>query len=342
VRKRGNTTQFAFAACIATLAMLAGSPPDAVATPPSVGGCQLFPPASAAPGEPSAAEQSAWNQDVSEAPVARNSAKLIDQIQRDGSHRLHPDFGSNPDYGIPYEVVPADQSPVKVTIGPNGYPDESDFGVGTTGSSTAPIPLDADVEAGSDHHAIVVQQGDCGLYEMYAATLNNAGSGWRAASTALFDLSQAPLTRPDGWTSADAAGLPILPGLVRYDEAVVGEIDHAIRVTFALTRRAYLHPATHYASSSCKRSRPAMGMRLRLRQGYFDDHVADYPAASQSRAVFVALRHYGMIVADNGSNWFITGETNPAWDDEDLDRLKSVPGRAFEVVKSAAHAQTPC
>ena len=325
------------------VALGAGALSGSVAATPVVGGCQVFPAFAGAATAPSAANQTAWNQDVSQAPVRSNSDAIIDRIQRDGGHLLPPDFGSNPDYGIPFDVAPQAQPEVDVLIGSDGYPEESDFGVGTPGPDSAPIPQNAGIEAGSDHHALIVHQGECGLYELYRAKdLNDAQHRWQADSTALFDLGAAGPLRPDGFTSADAAGLPIMPGLVRYQEAAAGAVEHAIRITFDATRRAYVHPATHFASSSCRSSRPAMGMRLRLRRAYFNSHLPDFPPGSQSRAVFVALRHYGALVADNGSNWFITGETNPNWDDEDLDRLKAVSGRGFEVVKSAAAVTTPC
>jgi hypothetical protein len=187
-----------------------------------------------------------------------------------------------------------------------------------------PIPLSAPVEAGSDRHVLALQQGTCLLYELFGAS---AGSrGWTAASGARFDLRSNGL-RPDGWTSADAAGLPILPGLVRYDEVAAGRITHAIRVTFSSTYAGYIHPATHFASSNTDPALPPMGLRLRLRA---DFDLTPYTGAA--RVILVAMQHYGLIVADNGSNWFFQGATDPRWDDNDLDQLKSVPGSAFEAV----------
>lgn len=316
--------------------LLPAGSPAAGSAPPEVGGCAVFPASTAPAGTRSAADQTAWNQDVSRAPVAKNSKRIVRQINRDGDNFLHPDFGSNPDYGIPYEVVEVTQPDVDVEIGPRGYPDESDFG-------PAPIPPKppARIEVGSDHHVLVVQKAECGLYELYRARYLG-DNRWQADSTAFFDLGAAGPLRPDGWTSADAAGLPVLPGLVRYDEVAAGALEHAIRITFEETRRAYIHPATHYASDSCKRTRPAMGIRLRLRPAYFREHFRDYPPGSQSRVIFTALYRYGAIVADNGSNWFISGATDARWDDEDLNRLKEVPGRAFQIVRSAARPNTPC
>ena len=293
----------------------------------------MFPVSTAAPTAKSAADQTAWNQDISRAPVAKNSAKVINGFRG----KLHPDFGSNTKFGIPYEVVDQGQPIVNVEIGPHGYPDESDFG-------PAPIPLDASVEGGDkskdDRHVVVAQSGSCRLYELYRAF--RTSGGWRADSTAFFNLGAAGPLRHDGYTSADAAGLPILPGLVRYDEVAAGAVDHAIRLTFGETRRAYIHPATHYASSSCSPRLPAMGLRLGMKPGYFRQHLSGYPEGSQSRAIFVALYHYGFIVADNGSDWFFQGGSDPRWNDDDLSRLKRVPGSAFQVIQSAARTKTGC
>jgi hypothetical protein len=308
----------------ATLLAPFGSPYPGLRT------CHVFPASTAAAGARSAADLSAWNQDVSAAPVHPASDAIIERIGRDGPDELHPDFGDNPDYGIPYVVVPGAQPDVPVRIGPDGYPDESDFG-------PAPIPPRAPVEGGSDDHVLVVDRDACALFELYRAEYKDGRKNrWRADSTAFFDL-RSPALRPDSFTSADAAGLPIFAGLVRYDEVAAGRIDHAIRVTFDQTRRAFVHPATHYASSSCDADLPAMGMRLRLKAGY---DVS--PLDGQARVIAEALKRYGMTVADNGSNWFITGATDSRWDDDDLDRLKGIPGSAFEVVRSAAAPVTPC
>lgn len=303
---------------------------------PSLAGCQVFPDSTAPRRARSAIDQTAWNQNVLRAPVQRRSKQIVRRINRDGGRTLHPDFGSNPDYGIPFGVVGDGQPEVEVSIGPDGYPDESDFG-------PAPIPPSPPtrIEAGSDRHVLILDSESCGLYELYRAVYRGDGR-WQADSTAFFDLTRAGPLRPEGFTSADAAGLPILPGLVRYEEVDAGRIDHAIRITFERTRRAYLPPATHYASEDCNRRRPAMGMRLRLRHRYHRRHIAGFPPGSQARVVFDALRRYGAIVADNGSNWFISGATDSRWDDEDLGRLKDVPGRAFEIVKSAARPRSPC
>jgi hypothetical protein len=299
--------------------------------PPKVGDCDVFPGSLATPTAKSAADQTAWNQDVSKAPVAKGSKGLISRL----SGKLHPDFGSNTKFGIPFDVVDGSQASVNVKA--TGAPDESDFG-------PAPIPPNAHVEGGSnskdDRHVLVLQSATCGLYELDRAFKTN--NGWRAYSTAFFNLSSAGPLRHDGYTSADAAGLPILPGLVRYDEVAAGAVNHALRVTFDRTRRAYIHPATHYAADSCSKHLPAMGLRLRMKHSYFQKHLSDYPQGSQSRPIFIALYHYGFLVADNGSNWFFQGGSDSRWNDSDLSRLSRVPGSAFQVVQSAAKTKTGC
>ena len=218
------------------------------------------------------------------------------------------------------------------------YPGESDFG-------RAPIPPHARRENGSDRHVLVLQRGTCDLFEMFGARyVGGHGHRWKAASTAKFNLHSTKL-RHDGWTSADAAGLPILPGLVRYGEVKRGNVRHAIRATFSETREAYIHPATHSASDQCARDLPPMGLRMRLSQSYYESNLHRFPKGSQSRVIFTALYHYGIINADNGgpgSNWFITGASSKGWRDGDLNRLKSVPGTAFVVVRSQAGITTPC
>jgi hypothetical protein len=261
-----------------------------------------------------------WNIQVDGAPVDPASATLIASIGASGT--LHMDFGANWDggpFGIPYVVVGADQTPVAVSF---DYADESDPG-------PYPIPPDAPIEGGADsdgdRHVLVVDAAAHLLYELYDAHPQPDGS-WRAGSGAVFDLD-AGTTRPAGWTSADAAGLPILPGLVRYDEVAAGRIDHAIRFTVSDTRRAYVPPATHYASSDPDPGRPPMGMRVRLRA---DFDISGYP--DQARVILTAMKTYGMIVADNGSSWYVSGTPDPRWDDDQLNTLKDVPGSAFEVV----------
>lgn len=270
---------------------------------PHLGGCSVFPPGNA------------WNQEIASAPLHLLSDQIISHIQGTGAKAMHPDFGENPAYGIPFVVVPATQPLVPISYDP--YGDESDPG-------PFPIPLDAPIEVGSDRHVLVLQQQSCQLYELFVG--QPVGSGWVAASGARFDLFSNSL-RTLGWTSADAAGLPILPGLVRYEEVAAGSIDHAIRVTFSKTQRGYILPATHFASSNPDPTLPAMGMRLRLR--------ADFDVTTltgQARVIAAAMQRYGLIVADNGSNWFFQGAPSPGWNDDDLNQLKAIPGTAFEVV----------
>jgi hypothetical protein len=230
------------------------------------------------------------------------------------SAHLHPDFGSNPSYGIPFSVVPASQPKVRVTF--TAYGSESDRG-------PYPIPPSAKVEAGGDRH-VLVASGDCKIYELYGAV--RSGSGWQAASGAVFDLRSNAL-RPAGWTSADAAGLPILPGLVRRDEVRSGVIRHALRFTVPTTQRGYISPARHEAGSTSSSAYPPMGARFRLKASYSLSRFH-----GESLVILQALRTYGMFVADNGSSWYLSGATDGGWDDNDLDQLKSVPGNAFEAV----------
>ncbi len=270
---------------------------------PVIGGCTVFP------------ADNAWNTDISAYPLHPNSRDFIASIDAGGNRYLHADFGENQNYGIPYTVVPEHQP--KVPIRFVDYGDESDPG-------PYPVPRNAPIEAGSDRHVLVLQRGACKLYELYNAVYR--GPGWDASSGAVFDLATNKL-RPDTWTSADAAGLPILPGLARYDEVAAGAINHALRFTVEETQRGFIHPATHYASYSDDPDLPPMGLRLRLKAGY---DISRFHG--QARVILDALKRYGMIVADNGSSWFISGATDPGWDDEDLNQLKTVPGSAFEVV----------
>jgi hypothetical protein len=192
-----------------------------------------------------------------------------------------------------------------------------------------PVPLDAPVEGAGeegDRHVLVLQRGACKLYELYGA--HRSGVGWAAESGAVFNLRSNAL-RPEGWTSADAAGLPIFPLLVRYSQVRSGQIDHALRVTVPRTQRGYIHPATHFASESSDPDLPPMGLRLRL-SASFD--LTPYHGAAL--VVLRALKRYGLIVADNGSPWYITGAPDPRWNEEDLNELKNVPGSAFEAVGS--------
>jgi hypothetical protein len=266
----------------------------------SIAGCPLFP------------ADNPWRRDISRAPVSSRSAAWVASIG--GGRFLHPDFGSDPSYGIPYSVVPAGQAGVAVRF--TDYADESDPG-------PYPIPPTARIEAGGDAH-VLVASGDCHLYELYGAA--RSGTGWTAQSGAVFNLASDAL-RPAGWTSADAAGLPILPGLVRRDEVLAGHIDHALRFTVATTQRGYISPATHQAGSTTDPNVPPMGARFRLKASF---DLSRYHGAA--RVVLQCLKTYGMFVADNGSNWFLSGASDSRWDDTDLDQLKSVPGSVFEAV----------
>ncbi len=274
----------------------------------------------------------AWNTDIEKSPVDPNSDNLIASIGL--TTGLHPDFGSGTYdgaiIGIPYVVVPGTQAfvPIKITT----YRDQSDPG-------PYPVPADAPIEGyrpdgkkfGGDRHVLVIDQGNNRLYEMWRAFPQPDGS-WTAEAGAIFHLDSnnvRPTAMP-GWTSADAAGLPIFPGLARYDEVATGTIPHALRFTVAETREAYLPPANHWASSNTSVNLPPMGMRVRLKASY------EIPSTfgSQTKTVLRALKKYGMMVADNGSNWFISGAPDPRWDNDRLvNELRQVPGSNFEVVK---------
>lgn len=265
-------------------------------------GCPVFP------------SDNPWNQDVSGLPVHPNSDDFIATMLEDNDN-LHPDFGGGGAYGIPYVVVPQGQSLVPIDY--IWWPQESDAG-------PFPIPLDAPVEGGGDRHVIALRQGYCDLFELYAA--EQVGNGWEAGSGASWDLTIND-SRPAGWTSADAAGLPILPGLVRYDEVMSGVVTHAIRFTAGQTQAGYIYPASHYASSSTDPDDPPMGLRVRLKAGY---DLSGF--SGQAQVIAVALKKYGMILADNGSSFYITGASSSFWDDDNLNQLKGIPGDAFEVV----------
>ena len=263
---------------------------------------------------------SPWNQRVDTLPVAGNSAEIVSSIG--AGTGVHADFGSGlwegAPIGIPITVVGRRQAKSRVSF---EYADESDRG-------PYPIPRKVKIEGGrsstGDRHALIVDRGACRLYELYG--LYPKGRGWRAGSGAIWSLRSNRL-RPAGWTSADAAGLPILPGLGRYDEVRRGVIDHALRFTVQRTRRAYVFPARHFASSSNDPSLPPMGLRLRLKASF---DVSGYPR--QARIVLVALKRYGMLVADNGSSWYITGAPDPHWSNDQLHTLSRVKGSDFEVV----------
>jgi hypothetical protein len=266
----------------------------------------------------------AWNRDVSGDPVDPNSAAIIAAIG--AGTGLHPDFGAGlyqgSPMGIPYVVVASGVQP-KVPVAFTAYGSESDPG-------PMPIPASAPVEGGSaatgDRHVLVLDRDACVLYELYNAHLQANGS-WTAAATAIWDLKSNAL-RPYGWTSADAAGLPIFPGLARYDEVAAGAIPHALRFTVQTSRKAYVLPATHWASSNTSTSAPPMGLRVRLKAGV---DISGYP--QQARVVLAAMKRYGLILADNGSNWFISGAPDDRWDNNQLATLSGIKGSDLEVVQ---------
>lgn len=283
-------------------------PPSPSPTPisssnvPTIAGCQIFP------------ADNPWNQEVASLPVHPRSADYIRSIGAD--EYLHADFGETPTYGIPFDVVPGSQPKVPMTW--TNYGDESDPG-------PYPIPANARREAGGDRHVIVLDSGSCTLYELYHAQKNSHDAGWSADAGAVFDLRSNAL-RPETWTSGDEAGLPILPGLVRYDEVAAGAINHAIRFTVDGSQDGWIHPATHPGGSS-NSALPPMGLRVRMKADYDISRFT-----GQARVIAVAMKKYGMIVADDGANWYFTGATDARWNDEELNQLKTVPGAAFEAV----------
>jgi len=274
----------------------------------------------------------AWNTDISSAPTDPNSDALIASIGL--TRGLHPDFGAGlydgAPIGIPYVVVAGTQPKVAITF--TDYGDESDPG-------PYPVPANAPIEGqlanggafGGDRHVLVIDRDANRLYEMGNA-YPQPGSAWQASGGAVFHLDS-DTVRPGGqagWTSADAAGLPIFPGLVRYDEAASGVIRHALRFTVSITRRAYVPPATHWASSNTSANVPPMGMRVRLKSSF----VIPAGFSTESKAILQSMKTYGMFVADNGSNWFVSGAPDDRWNNDKLvSELGSVKGASFEVVR---------
>jgi hypothetical protein len=302
----------AFAAIVLLLPSLA----FAQGPVPTVAGCPVFPP------------DNIWNTRIDHMPVDARSPQYVASIgARDG---LHPDFGSaqhdGAPIGMPFMVVPMSQP--KVAIRFRNFGDEPPAGE-ESDPGPYPIPRNAPIEGGpksrDDRHVIVVQQEGCTLFELYKAVPNTDGS-WSAVSAARFDLEGHEL-RIDGRTSADAAGLPIFPGLVRHEEVVAGEIRHALRFTAPRTRKAYVWPARHFASSDANEALPPLGQRFRLRAS-FDISRFSGP----NRVILQALKSYGMILADNGSPWFLSGAPHAAWNDDQLRELRQVKGSDFEAV----------
>jgi len=285
--------------------------------PDAIAGCPMFPP------------DNVWNTRVDSLPVDARSSAYINSIGPNTG--LHPDFGTvwaGAPNGIPYTTVLGTQPLVTVTF---DYDDESDPG-------PYPIPPNAPIEGGpdssGDRHVLVVESTNCKLYEMWSSYPQSNGS-WAAGSGAVFDLSSNAL-RPDTWTSADAAGLPILPGLVRYDEVASGVITHALRFTAQRTQRKYIWPARHYASSITDPNVPPMGQRFRLKASF---DISSYP--TQVQVILQAFKTYGIILADNGSNWYISGAPDPRWDDDMLSQLSRVKGLDFEAVDESGLRMDP-
>jgi hypothetical protein len=285
---------------------------------PSIAGCPVF------------TENNVWNAPVDSLPVDPNSQNYIATI---GSGKgLHADFGSGTwdggPIGIPYTIVNGSQAKVSVTF---DYADESDPG-------PYPVPPDALIEGGpqstGDRHVLVIDKDNCMLYELYSA-YPQANGTWQAGSGAIFDLRSYAL-RPATWTSADAAGLPLLPGLVRYDEVASGEIKHAVRFTAPQTKRAFIWPARHYASSLTGQQYPPMGQRFRLKANF---DISGFSGDAQ--VILRALKKYGMILADNGSSWFISGAPDPRWNNDLLHELSRVSGSAFEAIDESSLMISP-
>jgi hypothetical protein len=295
-----------------------GGPPDDFPSVPDLGvgaslhGKQLFP------------ADNPWNQDISGSPVDPNSANLISSIGMNVG--LHADFGTvyaGAPNGIPYMVVSGTQSLVPINF--TAYGDESDPG-------PYPVPSDAPIEGGpsstGDRHVLVIDRDNWKLYELGRGFPLGNGTSWNANCGAVFDLNSNAL-RPAGWTSTDAAGLPIFPGLVRYDEVFEqGEIRHALRFTANNSRRAYVFPARHWASADTSVNRPPMGMRVRLKASF---NISGFTPAMQ--VILRAMKTYGMMLADNGNDWYISGAPDPRWSDDDLHTLSAIKGSNFEVVR---------
>jgi hypothetical protein len=311
-------TRLVLALLLLSLSVPTGSPPVAAAGP-TVGGTPVFPP------------DNIWNRTVADLPVHPDSAAYLNNIGLGAA--LKADFGSGlwngGPIGIPYVVVGGSQP--QVAINYTAYGNESDPG-------PFPIPAAAPIEGGAastgDRHVLVVDQDNGVLYELYRAFPNPNGS-WNAESGARYDLNANAL-RPDTWTSADAAGLPIFPGLARYDEVAAGTIAHALRFTVPRTQKAHIWPARHDASSSTDPTRPPMGLRLRLKAGV---NISTYP--TQARVVLQALKDYGMILADNGSALYVSGAPDERWNNDDLALLRAITATDFEVVDTGGVMVAP-
>ena len=282
--------------------------------PPTIGSCPVFP------------ANSVWNTPVDTLPVHSRSDAWISSIG--STTGLHPDFGSGRDegviIGIPYTTAPGNQPEVSITF---DYADESDPG-------PYRIPPDAHKEGGDDEHIIVVDRDNCRLTEIFEASMQSPTS-WTGGSGAIFDMRSNAL-RTETWTSADAAGLPIFPGLVRYDEVAAGEIAHALRFTVQKTQKAYVWPARHYASDNSDPNLPPMGARVRLKANV---NISGYPAEVQ--VILRALQRYGMFLADNGSNWFVSGAPDERWNNDNFRHLKQIVGSNLEFVDASSLMVSP-
>ena len=297
---RSARRSIVLAALLAIVAVGASGPTASAATPPPITNCPIFP------------ATSVWNKRVDTLPVASNSSTLVSAIGLTAG--LHPDFSNAGRYGIPYMITGSSTKKYSVRF---TWPAESNRVLYPLG--TAPK-----IEGGSDHHAIMVDTSTCKLYELYA--LHKVGASWRAGSGAVWSLKSNTL-RPDGWTSADAAGLPIFPGLVRYTDVGHGAILHALRFTAPVTCAGHIYPARHDAGSGSCSTRPPMGLRVRLKASV---NVSGF--GTQARILLIALQRYGMILADNGSPWYVTGAPSPYWNDDVLHDLGAIKGSDFEVV----------
>ena len=308
----------ALVAGVGTAPMVADGPAAAGTPVPGAPNCPMYP------------SDNVWNTDISSLPVDAHSAAWLSSMNSATTH-LHPDFGpsGNPSvpYGIPYAVVPPLTPKVFLTF---AYPGESDPGPYPFGAST---PIEGGTGSTGDRHALMVDPSTCTLYELYNASYSPAGS--TAGSGAIWNLGSNAL-RPAGWTSADAAGLPILPGLLRYDEVRSGSITHAIRMTAVATDRSSLWPARHQAGSASDPGLPPMGARFRLKASY------DFSGYSpEAQVVLRAMQHYGLVLADNGSNWYFGGTADPAWPAALVDELKQVPASAFDAVDESSLMVSP-
>jgi hypothetical protein len=308
-----------FTACllvglISAAGALAGATAASSGSRPRIAGCPVFP------------ADNPWNQRVDRLPVARDSARLIRSIGLDAP--VHPDFGSGlwegAPIGIPYTVVPSSTAGLAVSF---LYAPESDRG-------PYPIPAHVPIEGGprsnGDRHVLIIERGRCRLYELFDAHPLNAGRSWSAGSGAIWNLRSDHL-RPVTWTSADAAGLPIFAGLARYDEVASGTINHALRFTAPRTRRAFVYPARHQAGDTNDPALPPMGLRVRLKRSV---DISGLPR--QARIVAQALKTYGMLLADNGSPWYVSGAPDPRWNNDALHTLDRLHGSDFEVLDTSA------